>query len=44
MLWTLFDLYEKEAFALMDAAVPLPAYDYVSSARTPSTAGRTGAP
>ena len=29
MLWTLFDLYEKEAFALMDAGLPLPAYDYV---------------
>jgi glycyl-tRNA synthetase alpha chain len=29
MLWTLFDLYEKEAFAQMDAGLPLPAYDYV---------------
>ena len=29
MLWTLFDLYEKEAYALMDASLPLPAYDYV---------------
>ncbi len=29
MLWTLFDLYEKEAYAQMDASLPLPAYDYV---------------
>jgi glycyl-tRNA synthetase alpha chain len=29
MLWTLFDLYEKEAFAVMEAGLPLPAYDYV---------------
>ncbi|MEN6344829.1 MAG: glycine--tRNA ligase subunit alpha [Armatimonadia bacterium] len=29
MLWTLFDLFEKEAFAQMDASLPLPAYDYV---------------
>ncbi len=29
MLWTLFDLYEKEAYAQMDVSLPLPAYDYV---------------
>jgi len=29
MLWALFDLYEKEAYAQMDAELPLPAYDYV---------------
>ena len=29
MLWTLFELYEKEAFAMIDAGLPLPAYDYV---------------
>jgi len=29
MLWALFDMYEKEAFAQIDAGLPLPAYDYV---------------
>ncbi len=29
MLWTLFELFEKEAYALIDAELPLPAYDYV---------------
>ena len=29
MLWTLFDLYEKEAYAQMEFGLPLPAYDYV---------------
>ena len=29
MLRTLFDLYEQEAHAQMDAGLPLPAYDYV---------------
>ncbi len=29
MLWALFDMYEKEAYAQMDNGLPLPAYDYV---------------
>jgi len=29
MLWTLFELYEREALRLVDLELPLPAYDYV---------------
>jgi len=29
MLWTMFEAFEKEAYALMEAGLPLPAYDYV---------------
>jgi len=29
MLWTLFELYEREALRLIELELPLPAYDYV---------------